>query len=153
MASKKTADNKNKALNEKKKKLVTRKKNLKKLENRLKNVDKELVIIEKELRTSRNQRSRVVDEDLRNLETKLLHLDVAGPAPEKGELTQSFYRHFVFKCKKCQGEFDRNISISPIQKNLVCPACGKDHSLGLYPSSRFYHVSHSKDIEIKNTRK
>jgi rRNA maturation endonuclease Nob1 len=152
MASKKNVG-KTKTLSEKKKKLTVRNKNLKKLEKRLKNVDKELAVIEKELLASGSQRSRLLDEDLRGVETKLLHLDVPVREPaEKEKNAPDFYRHFVFKCMKCKGEFEKRINMPPIKKSITCPACGKDHALGFYPSSRFYHVSHSKDIEIKNPK-
>ena len=139
---------KKKALKAKKKKLSARKQNLKKIETRLQRVDKELALIEKELRRGGGD-SKVVEADLRKLESRLMHLDLEETQPKKTDEHKKFYRKFVFKCKGCKGQFDKNINVAPIKKKLVCPACGKDHTLGLTPSSRFYHVSNSKHIEIK----
>ncbi|MFH1789207.1 MAG: hypothetical protein ABH834_07485 [Candidatus Altiarchaeota archaeon] len=148
MASKKKKVEDKKALSEKKKKLTAKKNKLKKLEDRLKKVDKELALIEKELRSG-GAKSKIVEADLKRLERKLMHLEVEEDEPKTPQDPRRFYRKFVFKCKKCKGQFDKKVNLPTVSKKLVCPACGKDHTLGLYPSSRFYHVSHSKDIEIK----
>ena len=143
---------KKKALTVKKKKLTARKKNLEKIETRLKRVDKELALIEKELREGRGA-SKLVEADLRKLETRLMHLDLEETQPKTIDEHKKFYRNFIFKCKTCKGRFDKKINVAPIKKKLVCPACGKDHTMGLTPSSRFYHVQHSKDIEIRKSKK
>jgi rRNA maturation endonuclease Nob1 len=153
-SKKKTSDAKKKILAERKKKLTVRKKSLKKLEDRLKIVDRELSLIEKELMSSEGTRSKIVEEDLKMLEGRLLHMDFEkAAAPEKGESHRKAYRNFVFKCKKCLNEFDKMIDVPPVKKKVVCPACGRDHTLGVYPSSRFYHVYPSEYIEIRKPKK
>lgn len=148
MAAKKTPGKSKNKIADKKKKLTAKKQRLKKLEQRLRKVDKELALIEKELRSG-GAKSKIVEADLKRLEKKLLHLEVEESEPKKPEDARKFYRQFVFKCKKCRGQFGKRINIPPVKKKLVCPACGKDHTLGLYPSSRFYLVFHSKHIEVK----
>ncbi|GEM_PF-1507141 len=148
MASKKKTPQDKKKLAVKKKKLEKKKKKLEKIEQRLKRVDKDLIIIEKELRLGEGLRSKVVDADLKRIETRLMHLDFDNIEGLEETDPPKFYRKFVFKCKKCKSGFDKNIKVPPIKKRITCPSCGRDHTLGLYPSSRFYNVEHSQDIVI-----
>lgn len=156
MASKRKASAKKKKvvkkLSDRKKKIVARKKKLQLVEKRIRIVDRELALIEKELSSSSDLNSRILDKDLKTVRRRLVDLHVEE---KKGAETSppTFYKKFVFRCKKCSGDFEQNIRVTPLRKKLVCPACGKDHTIGITPSSRFYHVHPSEHIEIRKAGK
>lgn len=120
-----------------------KKKHIARIEKRLKNLDRELTSIEKDIRLSLD--SSIVDEDIGT--RKLVSMDVSVSNRDKAKNLKRFYKKFVFRCMKCKENFKKEIQLKPVKKKLKCSACGKVHSIGVSPSSRYHSISIPKSLE------
>jgi len=136
---------KKKEFSARKKVLDEKRKHLEDLEKKLGKVDKQLSEIEEELAKAGFLESVVVDEDLKK-RSKAVRLDVS--IDEKRPQDKRFYRNFVMRCLECKNKFERQVNLETVQKRFYCPACGKDHSLGIHPSTRIHTVSVPKSLKL-----
>lgn len=140
----KTAAERKKHLSRKKTGLDKRRKKLESLEKKLGKVDKDLAIIEEELSMGPSE-SVLVDQDIEG-RRETLALDVEEGEGRPGD--RRFYRNFVLRCQECKRQFEREIQVKTVQKRLYCPACGKDHIVGIHPSTRIHNLTFPKSLKL-----
>lgn len=122
-----------------------RRKSLELLEKRLRKVDGDLTEIEEGLLEAGLSKSTVVDQDI-EARKKTLAMDVSDGVGGGGG--KSFYRNFVLRCEACKKQFENEIKIQPISRIIYCPTCGKDHAIGIHPSTRIHHIVFPKSLKL-----
>jgi rRNA maturation endonuclease Nob1 len=133
---------------ERKKELDARRQHLERLEKKLGAIDFALADIEKEILASRNLRSVLVDEDLREKKTLAMHVEKTAARPHD----RAFYRRFILRCEDCRNQFERELKVKPLEERLYCPACGRDHTIGVRPSTRIHSIALPKTLKIVGHR-
>lgn len=111
------------------------------IKDRLKAVDRELAAIEGELvaDTTSKMFAGGASSDL-----KLVHMREGG---DSGDGMRGYYKSMVLRCMKCNERFSHEATVSQIEHELTCPACGESHLMRFKPSSKFFTV-HSKTVDV-----
>jgi len=91
------------------------------------------------------QKSVVVDEDLAERK-KMLAMEVSHADDSAGGKT--FYRNFVLRCGACKRQFENELRLKPVVRVIYCPSCGKDHAVGIHPSTRIHNLILPKSLKF-----
>jgi Zn finger protein HypA/HybF involved in hydrogenase expression len=95
-------------------------------------------------------RSKLVDEDLKCIEHKIMFREPEHQ--EGGKKPGLFYRKFVFRCEKCIHEFEHEVVIPGIKLKVTCPKCSEEHTVGVVPAAGHYEIRLPKELTSRGVR-
>jgi hypothetical protein len=110
-------------------------------------LDPELAAMDRELR--KNNRPAMFDSvETESSKSKLVQLEEEA----NEDNLKTYYKNMAFKCVKCDGRFDHQANLPPIEYELKCPHCNEIHMLRFTPASKLFTVN-SGTMDILGSRK